>query len=66
MHTLGDAHIYLNHLEQVEIQRTRTPRPLPQLRLNPARRDIDAFELGDFEVLNYDPWPGIKAPPIAV
>ncbi|WP_026925684.1 thymidylate synthase [Granulicoccus phenolivorans] len=62
VHTLGDAHIYLNHLEQVEIQRTRTPRPLPQLRLNPARRDIDAFELGDFEVLNYDPWPGIKAP----
>jgi len=62
VHTFGDAHIYLNHLEQVKEQLSRTPRPLPQLRLNPGIRDIFSFQYEDFELLNYDPYPPIKAP----
>ncbi|MFT3862266.1 thymidylate synthase [Micropruina sp.] len=62
VHTLGDAHLYLNHLDQADIQLAREPRPLPTLRLNPAVTGIDAFELADIEVLNYDPHPGIRAP----
>ncbi|WP_129666212.1 thymidylate synthase [Phytoactinopolyspora endophytica] len=62
VHTLGDAHIYLNHLEQARTQLAREPRPLPTLRLNPERRSIDDFEYDDVELLNYDPHPTIKAP----
>lgn len=61
VHTLGDAHLYLNHLDQAKLQLSRAPRSLPQLVLNPAVRDIDAFELSDIEVVDYDPHPGIKA-----
>ena len=62
VHTLGDAHLYLNHLDQAREQLTRTPRGLPQLVLNSAVREIDAFELEDIAVEAYDPWPAIKAP----
>ena len=60
--TGGDTHLYLNHLEQAELQLTRAPRPLPQLRLNPAVMDIFGFEYADFQLENYEPWPAIKAP----
>ncbi|MCH5306089.1 MAG: thymidylate synthase [Rikenella sp.] len=62
IHTLGDTHIYLNHLEQVETQLARTPRPLPTLRINPEVEDIFGFRYEDFTLEGYDPWPGIKAP----
>ena len=62
VHTFGDVHIYSNHLEQVELQLSRTPRALPQMRINPDVRDLFAFRYEDFELLNYDPWPAIKAP----
>jgi thymidylate synthase len=61
VHTLGDAHLYLNHLDQARLQLTREPRPLPRLVL--AERDsIDAFEIGDVVLEGYDPHPSIKAP----
>ncbi len=62
VHTFGDAHLYRNHLDQARLQLSRTPRALPVMRINPARRHIDDFELSDFELVNYDPHPGIKAP----
>lgn len=62
IHTLGDAHLYLNHLEQAKLQLTRTPRPLPQLRLNNEINDIFAFTYDDIGFENYDAFPTIKAP----
>lgn len=62
VHTLGDAHLYINHLEQTRLQLERTPRPLPQVKLNPEVKDLFGFRFEDFEVLNYDPHPHIKAP----
>jgi thymidylate synthase len=62
VHTLGDAHIYSNHLEQVDLQLTRTPNPLPLLRLNPERRRLEDFVYEDFELMNYQHHPAIKAP----
>lgn len=61
VHTLGDVHIYLDHLEQVQLQLSRTPKDLPQLKLNPLIKDIEAFTYEDIELLSYDPYPAIKA-----
>jgi len=62
VHTLGDAHLYLNHLEQAKEQLLRSPRPLPRMRLNPAVKDIFGFRYEDFTLEGYDPHPAIKAP----
>ena len=62
VHTLGDAHLYLTHLEQADLQLSRTPGPLPRLRLNPERRTIDSFEPEDVELVGYAPQAWIKAP----
>ena len=62
VHTLGDAHLYLNHLEQAREQLARKPRPLPTMRLNPAIHDLFAFRYEDFTLENYDPAPAIRAP----
>jgi thymidylate synthase len=62
VHTLGDAHLYLNHLEQADTQLAREPRPLPSMRLNPEKTSLFDFVFDDFELLNYDPHPAIKAP----
>ena len=61
IHTLGDAHIYSNHFAQTELQLSREPRPLPTMKLNPAVKDLFAFTFDDFELINYDPHPHIKA-----
>lgn len=60
IHTTGDTHLYLNHLEQVQLQLTREPRPLPQMIINPDVKDIFEFKYDDFELVNYDPHPHIK------
>ncbi|WP_029148762.1 thymidylate synthase [Methylophilus sp. 5] len=62
VHTLGDAHIYSNHMEQVKEQLSRTPRALPEMRINPAVKDLFAFKFEDFTLDHYDPYPAIKAP----
>ncbi|GIK26267.1 MAG: thymidylate synthase [Betaproteobacteria bacterium] len=62
VHTLGDAHLYANHLEQARLQLTRTPRALPRLRINPEVRDLFAFRFEDFALEGYDPQPHIAAP----
>ncbi len=62
VHTLGDAHLYTNHLDQARLQLTRAPRALPQLRINPVVRDLFAFRFEDFALEGYDPQPHIAAP----
>ena len=62
VHTLGDAHIYLNHTEQVDLQLARTPRPLPVMKINPDVKSVFDFRYEDFSLEGYDPWPSIKAP----
>jgi thymidylate synthase len=61
IHTLGDAHLYVNHLQQADLQLSRSPRPLPQMRINPSVRSIFQFKYEDFELTGYDPHPHIKA-----
>lgn len=62
VHSFGDVHLYKNHIEQAELQLTRTPFPLPQVKINPAVKDIFDFKFEDFELLNYQCHPAIKAP----
>ena len=62
VHTFGDLHLYSNHVEQAKLQLTREPRPLPQMKLNPAVKDIHGFSFEDFELVGYNPHPTIKAP----
>ncbi len=62
VHTFGDLHLYANHVEQAKLQLSREPRPLPQMKLNPNVMVIDGFSIDDFELVNYDPHPSIKAP----
>ena len=61
VHTTGDTHLYLNHLDQARLQLTREPRPLPRMVLNPDVKDISSFRYEDFQLEGYDPWPHIKA-----
>ena len=61
IHTTGDTHLYLNHLEQAKLQLSRTPRKLPRIIINPDVNDIFSFKYEDFELVDYDPWPHIKA-----
>ena len=62
VHSFGDAHLYLNHLEQARTQLARAPRALPSMRLNPLKQSLFEFDYDDFELLNYDPHPAIQAP----
>jgi thymidylate synthase len=62
IHTFGDAHIYHNHFEQVALQLSREPRPLPMMQINPDKKDLFSFEYEDFTLEGYGPYPGIKAP----
>lgn len=61
VYTTGDTHLYLNHIEQARLQLERSPRPLPQMLLNPEVKDLFAFNYSDFTLTNYDPWPHISA-----
>ena len=61
IHTTGDTHLYLNHLDQARLQLTREPRPLPTMHINPDVKDLFAFQFEDFQLEGYDPWPHIKA-----
>jgi thymidylate synthase len=61
IHTFGDAHLYLNHIEQARLQLSRTPKPLPVMHINPAVTDIFGFRYEDFAIENYDAHPHIKA-----
>ena len=60
VHTLGDAHLYSNHLEQTELQLSRETRALPTMKINPEIKNIFEFTIDDFELINYDPHPHIK------
>src|SRR5574344_417912 len=62
VHTFGDAHIYCNHKEQVKLQLSREPRPLPKMIIHGDQKDLFSFNYEDFELVGYDPYPGIKAP----
>ena len=62
MHTLGDAHIYNNHSDQVKLQLSRDPRPLPKLVIKRKPESIFDYQFDDFEIVGYDPYPAIKAP----
>jgi thymidylate synthase len=62
IHTLGDAHLYTNHLDQAQLQLSRSCKPLPIMKLNPEVKDLFAFVFEDFELTEYDPHPHIKAP----
>jgi thymidylate synthase len=62
VHTFGDLHLYNNHLEQAQLQLSRQPRPLPRMKINPAVKNIHDFKFEDFELVDYDPHPAIKAP----
>jgi thymidylate synthase len=62
VHTFGDAHLYLNHIEQTQLQLSREAFPLPQIKINPDVNDIFGFKFEDFELLNYQAHPHIKAP----
>ena len=61
VHTTGDTHLYLNHLDQARLQLTRTPRPLPTMKINPDVKDLFSFRYEDFELEGYDPYPHIPA-----
>jgi thymidylate synthase len=61
VHSFGDTHLYLNHIEQARLQLTRSPRPLPIMKLNPAVKDLFAFRYEDFALEGYEPHPHIKA-----
>ncbi|MCB0391184.1 MAG: thymidylate synthase [Bdellovibrionales bacterium] len=62
VHTFGDAHLYSNHIDQAKLQLTREPKALPQMKINPNVKDLFEFKFEDFELVNYDPHPHIKAP----
>ena len=61
IHTTGDTHLYLNHLDQARLQLTREPRPLPKMKLNPDVKSLFDFQYEDFQLEDYNPWPHIKA-----
>ena len=62
VHTFGDVHLYLNHVEQAKLQLSRAPRPLPRMEIDPSVQDIDGFRYEHFKLVGYDPHPAISAP----